>query len=117
MKAFFLPLLFLATIASASEPVELRLQRTVLFEGDSLTLLCIIPPEKENRKLFVGIQDYRRSEIPLEGEKAPKTTQITYPAVPCGAKTVFCGAEKANKSVSLAVKQIEVVCLDQEIGR
>jgi hypothetical protein len=63
----------------------------VAFAPADLIIRTIVEPDERNRAVdIVADSDafYRSSAIPLEGDRAPKTTTVTFHSVPAGAYRV-----------------------------
>jgi len=72
---------------AAKESVSIRVSPTVAIAPADLIIQTSIEPDDRNRAVeIVADSDafYRSSAIPLEGNRAPKTTTVTFHGVPAG---------------------------------
>ena len=72
----------------AKESVAIRVSPAVAFAPADLTIRTNVEPDERNRVLEIVADSaafYRSSAIPLEGDRAPQTTTVTFRGVPAGA--------------------------------
>jgi hypothetical protein len=75
------------TTADAGECLTMRVSPRQALAPVNLRVSVQIEPSAENRVLMIvadSSEFYRSSQIPLEGDRAPKTFSIEYPNVPGG---------------------------------
>jgi hypothetical protein len=76
-----------ATASRASESVTIRVSPAIAFAPADLVIRTNIEPNGHNRGLAIVADSnsfYRSSSIQLDGDRAPKTTTVTFHSVPAG---------------------------------
>jgi hypothetical protein len=76
-----------ATFVTAHEPLSIRVSPAVAFAPANLIIQTRIDPDSYNRALEVVAESedfYRSSTVPLEGDRAPKTTRFEFRSLPPG---------------------------------
>jgi len=90
MKARWLALgLTLAATAAvgANQPLTLKASPAISFAPANLSIRTSVEPDADNRSMEVVAESsdfYRSSTVPLDGDRAPKTTQFWFHSVPPG---------------------------------
>lgn len=89
LRAWILGLAIAATttVGAAKESLSIRVSPATSFAPANLVIRTRIEPDADNRAMEVVADSeefYRSSIIPLEGERAPKTTTFQYPGLPPG---------------------------------
>ena len=72
---------------TAKQSVSIRVSPAVAFAPADLVIQTSVEPDERNRAVeIVADSDafYRSSAIPLEGNRAPKTTTVRFHGVPAG---------------------------------
>jgi hypothetical protein len=75
----------------ASDRLALRVSPTVSFAPANLVVRTTILANEENRSIEVVAESedfYRSSEMPLEGDRAPRTTSFEFRSLPTGSYQV-----------------------------
>jgi hypothetical protein len=75
----------------AGERLDLRVSPTVAFEPATVTVRATITADDDHRAIEVIAESddyYRSSFIQLDGERAPRTTEIAFRGLPSGQYTV-----------------------------
>jgi hypothetical protein len=73
--------------AAGGEPLTLAVTPTVAFAPATVRIRARIEPSADNRLLTIvadGVEFYRSSDVPLEGDQAPKTVELFFKDVPGG---------------------------------
>jgi len=76
-----------ATAGRASESVAIRVSPAIAFAPADLVIRTRIEPDEHNRAIAIVADSdsfYRSSSIQLDGDRAPKTTTVTFHSVPAG---------------------------------
>src|SRR4030095_15531721 len=76
-----------ATFVTAREPLSIRVSPAVAFAPANLIIQTRIDPDAYNRALEVVAESedfYRSSTVPLEDDRAPKTTRFEFRSLPPG---------------------------------
>jgi hypothetical protein len=96
--------------AAAGDKLAMRVSPAYSYEPASLTIHLSIEPDSDNRVVRViaeSVEFYRSSDIPLEGDRAPRTNVISYRGLPAGdyeVRGVLVGARGQERAmVSRAV--------------
>jgi hypothetical protein len=66
----------------------------VVMKGGTVTVMCIVRPEKDNEWLDIVIEDFSGSGQQLLGEKAEVFHLMEFRGVPCEAGRVYCELTK-----------------------
>lgn len=111
----FLPLLLLALTfpAHARERVSLRVSPVVAFAPANLLVRATVDVNAENRSLEIiaeSVDFYRSSEITLDGDRAPRVTQLQFKSLPGGAyqvRAVLRGVER--REIATTETEVNVV--------
>jgi hypothetical protein len=109
MHARFLVLgLTLAATAAlgATQSLTLKVSPAVSFAPANLVIRTQVDPDADNRSLEVVAESadfYRSSTVSLDGDRAPKTTQLEYRSLPPGeyvVSVIVTGADGRQRAVS-----------------
>jgi len=106
MRVILAALLFLA---AAAKPVTIKVSRTVLYPGDSLTVTCVVPRHEDNRKIEGIIADYTSSEHQLNGEDAAVTHRFEFKKIPPDAEVAGCRLTDKYGRQTTDIQTIQVV--------
>lgn len=74
------------------EPLALAVSPTVAFAPATVRVRARIEPSADNSRLTIvadGPSLYRSSEIPLEGDQAPRTVELLFRGMPGGEYQVY----------------------------
>jgi hypothetical protein len=97
----------------ASDRLALRVSPTVSFAPAILVVRTTIPANEENRSIEVVAESedfYRSSEMPLEGDRAPRTTSFEFRSLPTGSyqvRAILKGV--SGRELASIVTQVNVV--------
>jgi hypothetical protein len=89
----WISLAVLAALAMTADSVEstdrlsMRVSPSVSFAPANLVVQAVVEANKDNRAIEVVADSeefYRRSEIQLDGDRAPRTTRLEFHSVPSG---------------------------------
>jgi hypothetical protein len=115
MNARFLVLgLTLAATAAAraNQPLAIKVSPAVSFAPANLVIRASVDPDVDNRSLEVvadGDDFYRASTVPLDGDRAAKTTQFEFRSLPPGeyrVTVVVTGADGRQRAVGHAQARV-----------
>jgi len=111
-----------AAIASAAAPTRatdrlaLRVSPVVSFAPANLVVRATVEANAENRSIEVVAESedfYRSSEMPLEGDRAPRTTRFEFRSLPTGSYQVRATLRGVSgKEIASTQEQINVVGTD-----
>jgi len=111
-----------AAIASAAAPTRatdrlaLRVSPVVSFAPANLVVRATVEANAENRSIEVEAESedfYRSSEMPLEGDRAPRTTRFEFRSLPTGSYQVRATLRGVSgKEIASTQEQINVVGTD-----
>jgi hypothetical protein len=100
----------------ANDRLALRVSPTVSFAPANLVVRTTIPANEENRSIEVVAESedfYRSSEMPLEGDRAPRTTSFEFRSLPTGSyqvRAILKGV--SGRELASIVTQVNVVSSD-----
>lgn len=101
--------------ANGTERLRLSVSPTIAMAPATLRVQVRIAPDAANRSLAIvadGENYYRSSLLPLDGDRAASTLDISYPGVPGGTYEVLCvlldssGHQRATARVEISVQQV-----------
>jgi hypothetical protein len=96
----------------AANRVAIRVSPSVAFAPANLTVRTVVESNKDNRSVEIIAESdefYRSSEVPLDGDRAPRTTIFRFRSLPPGTYQVravlrgAAGEELAWTQVGLSV--------------
>src|SRR5262245_8657563 len=102
----------LTRFADANERLSIRVSPAVAFAPANLIIQTRIDPDSYNRALEVVAESqdfYRSSMVPLEGDRAPKTTRFEFRSLPPGeyeVRAAVIGTDGQPKAVAHAQAHI-----------
>jgi hypothetical protein len=94
--------------AGSPERLSMRVSPAVAFAPADLIVRTMIKADNENRSIEITAESddfYRSSEMPLDGEKAPRTTQFQFRSLPGGVYTISAVLKGANDEPIVATRQ------------
>ena len=97
----------------AADRVTIRTSSNVIMAGGAIRVTCRVPRHPENRKLTIGLHNYRESQLDLEGEYAPVTHEILYDHIPCETDVAYCIVEDGVGRGAIARQNINVAGCDR----
>jgi hypothetical protein len=83
----------------ANERLSMRVSPAVSFAPANLVVQTTIPADNTNRAIEIIAESpefYRSSELPLDGERAARTTRFEFKSLPGGAYEVRAVLKGAN---------------------
>src|SRR5204862_4761980 len=98
-------------VASAADKLELRVSPAVSMAPASVMVRATVEHDAENRELEIVADSanfYRRSVVELDGEQAPKTTELRLIDIPGGEYEVTATLLNAHGSRTTVRKSIMV---------
>jgi hypothetical protein len=105
-----------APIRASGDRLALRVSPTVSFAPANLVVRATVEANAENRSIEVVAESeefYRSSQMPLEGDRAPRTTQFEFRSLPTGSyqvRAILRGV--SGKEIASTQEQINVVGTD-----
>jgi hypothetical protein len=116
-RLWLAPLLIVAgTPAIANESLSLTVSPRRAFAPASVNVRVRIAPDADNRAIAISAssaQYFRSSEMPLEGDRAPRTIELQFRDIPDGNYEVFATLLKGGGRRQVAVhQQMEVLSRD-----
>jgi hypothetical protein len=100
----------------ASDRLALRVSPSVSFAPANLVVRATITANEENRSIEIVAESeefYRSSEIPLEGDRAPRTTLFEFRSLPTGSyqvRAILRGV--SGKELASTAAQVNVMGSD-----
>jgi hypothetical protein len=98
--------------AGTSERLTMRVSPTVSFAPAYLVVQTRVESDARNRSIEVIAESgdfYRSSEIPLDGDKAPRSLRFELRGLPGGSYTVAAVLKGSHEVLALARQDINVV--------
>jgi hypothetical protein len=101
-----------AAPTGAGDRLAMRVSPSVAFAPANLTIKTVVESNKDNRSIEIIADSgafYRSSEVPLDGDRAPRTTVFRFQSLPIGAYQVRAvlrgeaGKELASTQTGLTV--------------
>jgi hypothetical protein len=119
-RASILPIVLMMTMAvttepsvAAKQPLSIRVSPATAFAPANLVVRASIEPDTANRAVeIVADSDefYRSSLVPLDGERAPRTSTLEFRGCPPGQYEVFAGLIGADgRARAIARAHVTVV--------
>jgi len=84
-------LLTITLPAGGADKLAMRVSPAMMYDPATLTIQLSVEPDSDNRALLVvaeSVDFYRSSDIQLDGERAPRTSVISYRSLPAGEYSV-----------------------------
>ncbi len=108
MKYIFLALLF---IAPPVRPISIRVDKTVLYAGQSITITCVVPRHEDNRKVeALLLPDFSSSEKQLNGDSQDAITNtFVFKHVPSDVTQAACQLTDKYGQHANAVQTLQVI--------
>ncbi len=100
-------------LAAANVPLSIRVSPSVSFAPADLVVRAVVEVNANNRAIEISAESgdfYRSSEIQLDGEKAPRTSQFEFLNLPRGVyevRAVLKGSQ--GQALAFARQRINVV--------
>jgi hypothetical protein len=108
-------MLMLTTLPIAAREgnrLDIRVTPAVAIAPANLRVRATIEANRSNRAIEIIAESdsfYRSSEIPLDGERAPRTTQLEFRGLPGGVYAVRAVLKGASGVLALARQEVNVV--------
>jgi hypothetical protein len=93
----------------ASAPITMRVTPTMCFAPADVRINAMIESDPANRAVQVAAESrdfYRSSEIQLDGDAAPRTTEFSFRALPTGEYTVTATLFGANGKFRASTRRL-----------
>lgn len=116
-RAFVLTILTLAVAPiQADEHLALAVSPSVAFEPADVTVRATIESNPENRTMEVIAESsdyYRSSRVPLDGDRAPRTTSVSFRSLPGGSYSVrVIVRDSRGQTLAMSEKLARIVSRD-----
>jgi hypothetical protein len=107
MRYLLLALLF---IAPPVKPITIRVDKTVLYAGQDITVTCVVPRHEDNRKVEALLLDFTSSEKQLNGDSQDAITNVfTFKKVPADVYQAACQLTDKYGKHANAVQTLQVI--------
>jgi hypothetical protein len=93
----------------AGAPIAMRVSPTLSFAPADLVVTTVIESDPANRAIRIAAESpdfYRSSEIQLDGDAAPRTTEFNFRALPTGEYTVTATLFGANGKFLASIRKL-----------
>jgi hypothetical protein len=113
-------MLMLTTLPIAAREgnrLDMRVTPAVAMAPANLRVRATIEVNRSNRAIEILAESddfYRSSEIPLDGDRAPRTTQLEFRDLPGGIYAVRGVLKGANGVLAMARQEVNIVGSPQE---
>lgn len=94
----------------ANDHLAISVTPLVLFEGHAVRVRCHVPLNVLNRRLQIALDGYRYSELPINGDEGPVTTEVTYDHVPCEVTMASCTTRAVTGEQRRVEMGLTIVC-------
>jgi hypothetical protein len=105
---FGILMLTVTTPLGAGERLMLKVSPAVSFAPANLVVRATVPLDAGNRAIEIVAESqdfYRSSEIQLEGDKAPRSSQFEFRSLPSGTYEVRANLLGANGELRAKIRQ------------
>lgn len=98
-------------IASPVKPISIRVDKTVLYAGQDITVTCVVPRHEDNRKVeALLLPDYTKSEKQLNGDSLDAITNtFTFKRVPSDVTSAACQLTDKYDKHAHAIQTLQVI--------
>jgi len=101
-----------AAAASKEQPVLLKVGPAVSFEPGNIRITSRVEPSAANRSLVIEVESashYSSSELPLDGEQAPRSRSIFLKNLPAGEYEVIATLRTETGAAKVVRQHFQVV--------
>lgn len=109
MRTLILAFLFLATVAE--KPISIRVDKTVFYAGQDITITCVVPRHADNRKVeALLLPEFSSSEHQLNGDAQDAIThRFLFKRVPADVTSAACQLTDKYSKHAHAIQPLQVV--------
>ena len=101
-----------AVVVAKDEPVLISVGPSISFEPGNVRIVSRVEPSAANRALVIEVESgshYSSSEVPLEGEQAPRSRAIFLKNLPAGDYQVVATLRKETGAATVMRGAFQVV--------
>jgi hypothetical protein len=101
-----------AVVVAKDEPVLISVGPSISFEPGNVRIVSRVEPSAANRALVIEVESgshYSSSEVPLEGEQAPRSRAIFLKNLPAGDYQVVATLRKETGAATVIRGAFQVV--------
>jgi hypothetical protein len=101
-----------AVVVAKDEPVLISVGPSISFEPGNVRIVSRVEPSAANRALVIEVESgshYSSSEVPLEGEQAPRSRSIFLKNLPAGDYQVVATLRKETGAATVIRGAFQVV--------
>jgi len=88
--------------------VSIKVDRTVLFAGNGITITCTVPRHPDNRMVAAVLVGYTSSEHQLDGEASPITHRFPFKSVSCDTIEARCELHDKFGGTAIQNQSLEI---------
>ena len=101
-----------AVVGARDQPILITLGPSISFEPGNIRIVTRVEPSAENRALVIEVESgshYSSSEVPLEGDQAPRSRSIFLKNLPAGEYQVVATLHTTSGPATIARNTFQVV--------
>jgi hypothetical protein len=101
-----------AVVVAKDEPVLISVGPSISFEPGNVRIVSRVEPSAANRALVIEVESgshYSSSEVPLEGEQAPRSRSIFLKNLPAGDYQVVATLRRETGAATVIRGAFQVV--------
>jgi hypothetical protein len=101
-----------AVVVAKDQPILIIVGPSISFEPGNIRIISRVEPSEDNRALVIEVESgshYSSSEVPLEGEQAPRSRSTFLKNLPAGNYQVVATLRTATGAATVARNTFQVV--------
>jgi hypothetical protein len=101
-----------AVVVAKDEPILITVGPSISFEPGNVRIISRVEPSADNRALVIEVESgshYSSSEVPLQGEQAPRSRSMFLKNLPAGNYQVVATVRTATGAATVARNAFQVV--------
>jgi hypothetical protein len=101
-----------AVVVAKDRPILITVGPSISFEPGNIRIISRVEPSADNRALVIEVESgshYSSSEVPLQGEQAPRSRSMLLKNLPAGNYQVVATVRTATGAATVARNTFQVV--------
>jgi hypothetical protein len=101
-----------AVVGARDQPILITVGPSISFEPGNIRIVSRVEPSADNRALVIEVESgshYSSSEVPLEGDQAPRSRSIFLKNLPAGEYQVVATLHTTTGAATVARNTFQVV--------